>query len=52
MADDAGPTLETQLAEAEATIAALRGELRALRARYDQLRADLAANDFERPPHY
>jgi uncharacterized coiled-coil protein SlyX len=37
---------------ADAVIAALRLELRTLRAKYDQLRADLAARDFERPPHY
>ena len=38
--------------EADAVIAELRSELRALRASYDDLRREVERRNFERPPHY
>jgi hypothetical protein len=46
------PAPVTYGAEADAVIADLRSELRALRASYDDLRREVERRNFERPPHY
>jgi hypothetical protein len=49
---DLTPAPVTFGAEADAVIAELRSELRALRASYDELRREVERRNFERPPHY
>jgi hypothetical protein len=49
---DPTPEPATYGPEADAVIAELRSELRALRASYDDLRREVERRNFERPPHY